>query len=133
MPVAKGLIKQIVAGEKGVAKLFSKEQKAFLAAVGGQPIDYETLRVLDPVQGHRWTLADAACPWHMTAELWQRSDGARLMEFAIQVPLAQAEVCIAGFRAFLRVVGGERNMRHHTKTRWLLGHDAKVVPTQAAA
>lgn len=55
------------------------------------------------------------------------------MELAIEVPLAQAEVCIAGFRAFPRVVGGERNMKHHTKTRWLLGDEAKTLPTPAAA
>ncbi|WP_295389355.1 hypothetical protein [uncultured Thiodictyon sp.] len=133
MPVPKGLIKDVVSGEKGIAKLFSREHQAFLSAVGGQPIDYGSLCVLGPVDGQRWTLADPACPWHMTAELWQRADRARLMELAIKVPLAQAEAAIAGFRAFIHMVGAERNMKHHTKMRWALGHDLTAVHRQAAA
>lgn len=122
IPVRKGMIKQVVAGEKGVAKLFSREQEAFLAAVGGHAIEYQSLCVLGPIEGHRWTFYDPACPWHMTAALWQREDGARLMELAIKVPLVQVDAATAGFSAFLRALGVERNITHQTKARWVLGH-----------
>ena len=133
VPVSKGLIKQVVTGEKGIAKLFTKEQEAFLTAMGGQAIEYDSLCVLGPVEGHRWTFADPACPWRLTAELWQREDEARLMEVAIQVPLAQAEVAIAGFKVFLTAVGAERHMKQQSKTRWTLEHYVKALPPDTSA
>ena len=131
--VSKGLIKQVVTGEKGITKLFAKEQDEFLTAMGGHAIEYDTLCVLGPVAGHRWKFADPACPWRLSAELWQREDEARLMEVAIQVPLAQAEVAIAGFKVFLSAVGAERHMKQQSKTRWALEHYVKVRPTDTAA
>jgi hypothetical protein len=133
VPVSKGLIKQVVAGTKGIAKLFSKEQEAFLNAVAGQTIDYESLCVLGPVEAHRWTLTDAAYPWRITADLWQREDGTRLLEVAIKVPLIQAEVASAGFMVFLRAVGALRHMKQQTKTLWILRHYVKAPATETPA
>lgn len=130
--VSKGLIKQVVTGEKGIAKLYSKDQEAFLAAVGNQSMDYQALCVLGPIAGHRWTFQDPACPWRLTAEVWQRDDGARLMEVAIKVPLPQAEVAIAGLQVFLATVGAARHMKPQTKTRWALDHYIKARPTETA-
>jgi hypothetical protein len=127
MPVAKGLIKQVVAGDKGIAKLFTKEQEAFLSSVGKQHIDYDSLRTLGPLQAHRWKFEDPACPWRMTAELWKREDGARLMEISIKSPVTQAAVAIAGFMAFLAEVGAERDLEQQTKTRWALNYHAEVL------
>jgi hypothetical protein len=36
MPVAKGVIKRVVAGERSIAALFTEEQEAFLAEVGAE-------------------------------------------------------------------------------------------------
>jgi hypothetical protein len=133
MPVAKGLIKQVVAGDKGIAKLFSKEQEAFLAVIGKQQIDWDALRILGPLEAHRWKFADPACPWEITAELWKREDGARLLEVSIKVPAAQAAVAIAGFLAFLAETGAERDLAQQTKTLWALDHHAAALRTAAAA
>ncbi|WP_295446723.1 hypothetical protein [uncultured Thiodictyon sp.] len=132
VPVSKGAIKQVAAGEKGIAKLFSKEQEAFLTAVGGPGIAYEGLCVLGPVAGHCWTLTDPAYPWRITAELWQREDGTRLMEVAIKAPLIQAEVASAGFMVFMQTVGAQRHMKPQTKTRWILRHYVKAAPAESA-
>lgn len=132
VPVSKGVIKQVATGEKDIPKLFSKEQEAFITAVGGQAIAYEGLCVLGPVAGHCWTLTDPACPWRIRAELWQREDGTRLMEVAIKVPLLQAEVAGAGFMVFMQAVGAQRHMKQQTKTRWILHHYVKTVPTDTA-
>jgi len=127
MPLENGLIKQVVAGDKGIAKLFTQEQEDFLTAIGKQHIDYDTLSILGPLQAHRWKFDDPACPWRITAELWKRQDGARLMEMSIKTPVIQAAVAIAGFTAFLAEVGAEQDVEQQTKTRWALHHHAELL------
>jgi hypothetical protein len=127
MQMEKGLIKQVVAAEKNIARLFTREQEDFLASIGKQHIDYNSLSVLGPLQAHRWTFEDPACPWRMTAELWQREDGARLMEVSIKTPVIQAAVAMAGFMAFLAEAGAERDLKQQTKTRWALQHYAELL------
>jgi hypothetical protein len=127
MPVERGLIKQVIAGKKTIAKLFTKEQEDFLASIGKQHIDYSNLSVLGPLQAHRWKFEDPACPWRMTAELWKRQDGERLMEISIKTPVVQAAAAIAGFMAFLAEVGAEQDLGQQTKTRWALFHHAEQL------
>ena len=127
MPVEKGLINQVVAGKKGIGKLFTQGQEAFLDSIGKQHVDYDSLSVLGPLQAHRWKFEDPACPWGMTAELWKRADGARLMEISIKSPVIQAAVAIAGFMAFLAEVGAERDLQQQTKTRWALQYYADLL------
>lgn len=127
MPVEDGLINQVVAGEKNIAKLFTQEQEDFLASIGKRHIDYNSLSVLGPLYAHRWKFEDPACPWGMTAELWKREDGARLMEISIKSPVIQAAVAIAGFMAFLAEVGAERDLKQQTKTRWALQYYADLI------
>ena len=127
MPLEKGLIKQVIAGNKTIARLFTREQEDFLATIGKQHIDYDTLSILGPLQAHRWKFEDPACPWRMTAELWKRQDGERLMELSIKTPVIQAAVAIAGFMAFLAEVGAEQDLKQQTKTRWALHHHAALL------
>jgi hypothetical protein len=129
MPVPKGLIKQVVAGEKAIAKLFTREQEEFLSTVGQQHIDDEALCVLGPLQAHRWKFESPDCPWPITAELWKRADGARLLEVSIKAPVVQAAVAIGGFMALLAEVGAERDLEQQTKTRWALEHHAAALGT----
>ncbi len=130
-PVAKGLIKKVVAGDKGIDALFDAEQERFLremvGEVGHQHIDFGSLRVLGPLMAHRWKFEDDACPWPVTAELWKREDGARLMELSVKAPVAQAAVAIGGFMALLAEVGAERDQDEQTKTRWALEYHARAL------
>ena len=120
MPVAKGLIKRVADGKKGIAKLFTKEQEEFLLVMAGRQIDYGSLAVLGPLEAQRWKFEDKACPWPITAELWKRGDGDQLMELSIKAPVVQAAVAVGGFMAFLAEVGAERDTDQQTKTRWAL-------------
>ena len=136
MPVAKGLIKAVVEGEKSIAKLFTKEQEDFLAEMANYPIDFSVLAILGPLKANRWKFEDPACPWKITAELWRREDGERLMEASIKAPIVQAAAAIAGFMAFLKEVGANHDSRQQTKTRWALDYYAAKLggekePTQA--
>jgi hypothetical protein len=120
MPVDKGLIKAVVAGEKSIAKLFTKEQETFVATLVKGRIDYSAVIVLGPLRAQRWKLVDPGCPWPITAELWRREDGARLMEASIKAPIAQAAAAIGGFMGYLAEMGAEHDTEQQTKTRWAL-------------
>ena len=133
MPVEKGLIKKVVAGEKPIADLFTEKQEQFLEAVGGQKIDFGALRVFGPLEAHRWKFENEGCPWRLTAELWRRGDGSRLMEASIKAPVGHAAVAIAGFMAFLAEAGAEQDLEQQTKTRWALTYHAQLAGGGAEA
>ena len=129
MPVEKGLIKRVAASDKSVAALFTAEQEEFLMTMARRKIDFDTLAVLGPLKAQRWRIDDPACPWPITAELWVREDGQRLMEVSIKAPVVQAAVAIGGFMAYLAEAGAERDASEQTKTRWALGYyAAKLQP-----
>ena len=127
MPVKKGRIKAAVAGEKSIAALFSEEQEEFLTEMVQRSINYDAVVILGPLHAHRWKFEDPACPWKITAELWQREDGARLMEASIKAPIEQAAVAIGGFMAFLAEMGAERDTEQQSKTRWALDYYAAKI------
>jgi hypothetical protein len=83
-------------------------------------IDFASLVVLGPLVAQRWRFEDPGCPWPITAELWKRGDGERMMELSIKASAAHAAVAVAGFMAFLAEVGAERDKEQQTKTRWAL-------------
>lgn len=120
MPVDKGKIKRIVAGTRPISRLFTPAQMEFIVRTAGHRIDFDKLAVLGPLQAQRWRFTDPGCPWPITAELWKRGDGRRMMELSIKAPAAQAAVAVGGFMAFLAEVGAERDTAEQTKTRWAL-------------
>jgi nitrogen fixation protein FixH len=124
MPVEKGLIKKVVAGDKPIGELFTKEQRELLRSVGGREIDFDSLSCFGPLAAHRWKFEEPGCPWRITAELWKRGDGARLMEVSIKCPIVHAAVAVAGFMAFLAEVGAEQDAEQQSKTRWSMSYQA---------
>ena len=124
MPVAKGFIKRVAVGKKPVSAIFTAEQEAFLTAIARHKIDFSTLAVLGPLLAQRWRFEDPGCPWPITAELWRRGDGKRMMELSIKAPAVQAAVAVGGFMAFLAEVGAERDKTQQAKTRWALDYYA---------
>ena len=124
MPVAKGQIKRVAAGNEPVASLFTEEQLLFLLSMANKKIDYTKVVVMGPLRAWRWKYIDPGLPWSITGELWQRGDGARLFEVSITVPIAQAAAATAGFMAFLAEVGAEREEGQQAKTRWAIEHAA---------
>jgi len=124
VPVAKGLIKRIAAGDKAIGDLFTKDQQAFLLGMANRKIDFSRMAVFGPLRAHRWKFDDPGCPWPITAELWEREDGARLMEASIKTPVIQAAAALGGFMAFLAEFGAERDVDEQAKTRWALEYYA---------
>jgi hypothetical protein len=122
MPVAKGQIKRVVGGKKAISAIFTVEQEEFLKSIAGRRIDFAKLVVLGPLRAQRWRFEDPGCPWPITAELWKRGDGKRMMEVSIRAPAVQAAAAVGGFMAFLAEVGAERDRDQQSKTRWALDY-----------
>ena len=132
MPVAKGLIKRVVARDKGIAALFTVEQEEFLKEMSARLPDLSKLSVLGPLRAQRWDFEDPACPWPITAELWRRGDGATLMEVSVKAPAVQGAAVMAGFLAFLAEVGAERDRGQQAKTHWAVDYYAARLRRKAA-
>src|SRR5215510_14342421 len=120
MPVQKGVIKRVAAKGKGIEMLFTKDQQTFLVGMANRKIDFSRVVVFGPLRAHRWKFDDPGCPWSITAEVWVREDGARLMEASIKAPVVQAAAAMGGFTAFLAEFGAERDVDEQAKTRWAL-------------
>lgn len=137
MPAEKGLIKRVAVGKRGIRDLLTREQEAFIEKTAKRKIDFDRLVVLGPLRAHRWRFEDPACPWPITAELWIREDGQRMLEASIKAPAVQAAVATAGFMAFLAEIGAEQDNEQQTKTRWALsyyaGKQAKASRKAASA
>jgi hypothetical protein len=101
-------------------------------AMTGQRIDFSKLAVLGPLMAQRWRFEDPACPWPISAELWQREDGERLLEVSIKAPAAQAAAAVGGFMAYLAEMGAERDKSEQTKTRWALDHYVAKLSDKSA-
>jgi hypothetical protein len=120
MPVSKGLIKQVAAGEEPIGRLFTEEQINFLLSLSSQRFDPKAVVMLGPIEAFRWKFADPALPWPLTAELWRRPDGEEILELSVKAPAIQAAVIYFGFMAFLAELGAERDESQQAKTRWAL-------------
>lgn len=133
MPVEKGLIKQVAAGDEPIGSLFTEEQINFLLSLAHRKLSYSKLIVLGPIEAFRWKLAEAALPWPLTLELWRRPDGEQIMEVSVKAPAVQAAVIYFGFMAFLAEVGAERDDNQQAKTHWALDYFAVQAKKKAAA
>jgi hypothetical protein len=133
MPVPKGTIKRVAAGELGVAALLTDEQKRFLREMAKLDFELSRLQVMGPMQAQHWKFSDPALPWPITAELWRRDDGALILEASIKAPIEQAAVAAGGFLAHLAEIGAERDHAQEAKTRWALEHYAGKSRAKAAA
>jgi hypothetical protein len=124
LPVVKGLIKKVAAGEEKIGTLFTKEQVRFLEDIAPRRIDLSKAVVMGPLRSWRWKFQTEAMPWPLTAELWRRADGQSILEISIKTVAVQTAVAGAGFFAHLGELGAERDNAQQAKTRWALEYFA---------
>jgi hypothetical protein len=133
MPVKRGLIKQVAAGEAPISSLFTEEQVAFLFRLSSHQFDTKAVVTLGPIEAFRWKFEDPALPWPLTAELWRRPDGAEILELSVKAPAVQAAVIYYGFMAFLAELGKERDESQQAKTKWALDFFAERYRTAGSS
>ena len=76
-PLRATAVRSMLAGERPLRKLFSKEQRAFYAAHAPDGVGLEDLRVLGPIMVLKLRFTPEELQRRLVAELWLYPDGAR--------------------------------------------------------
>jgi hypothetical protein len=110
-------IREAVTGGRKLRKLFSKEQRAFVAAHAPEGLSIDDLQVLGPSFVLKQTIRPAALGRRLVAELWLIPDGSRVFEVSTKCAPADAFQVASEARAYLEGLGLDLSPDPHTKTR----------------
>src|SRR6185312_6418121 len=124
--VKDGAVKEAVAGERPVRKLFSKEQRAFYEEHAPSGIALDDLAILGPIfvlklktTGERGR--------RMVSEMWLYPDGSRILELSTKCAPSEAFQVAAEGRAALVDRGIDLSGEQQTKTRKALDFFSKQL------
>jgi hypothetical protein len=115
-----GHVKEAVAGERPLRKLFSKGQRAFWAEHAPAGVDLDDLSVLGPVTVLKLKWEPEGYGRKMVAELWFYPDGSRIVELSTKCKPSEAFDVAARTRAHLSERGVNLAGEQQTKTRTAL-------------
>jgi hypothetical protein len=113
-------VKAVVAREKSIRKLFSKEQREFYAAHAPEGVELDDLSVLGPIFVLKLKFSPEGYQRRLVAELWLYPDGSRILELSTKCAPAEAFEVAAETRAFLTGRGVDLGGEQQTKTRTAL-------------
>jgi hypothetical protein len=113
-------VTRVLAGERPIRKLFSKEQRAFFASHAPEGIELDNLSVLGPIFVLKAAYVPEETQRKLVAELWLYPDGSRILELSTKcAPQEMFQVAMES-RAFLGRRGVDVSGEQHTKTRTAL-------------
>jgi hypothetical protein len=113
-------IREAVAGTRLLRKLFSKEQRAFLAAHAPEGVGFDELRVLGPIFVLKVSFAPPAFGRKAVGELWLLPDGTRILELSTKCRSDEAFEVAVETRAYLEGLGLDLEGDQQAKTRTAL-------------
>jgi len=122
--LTKPRVKDAVAGERPLRKLFSKPQREFFEAHAPTGVAIDDLQVLGPVTVFKLKTAPADLRQKLAVEMWSYPDGTRILELSTKCPPAEAFQVAAEARAFLGGLGISLGDEQQTKTRTALEYFA---------
>jgi hypothetical protein len=120
-------VKAVIAGERAIRKLFSKEQRAFYEANAPEGVELDDLSVLGPIFVLKLKFSPEGSPRPLVAEMWFYPDGSRILELSTKCAPAEAFQVAAETRAYLLGRGVELVGEQQTKTRTALEFFAQAV------
>lgn len=112
--------KETFAGIRPIAKLFSKEQRAFYEEHVPEGINMNSLARLGPINILKLKFIPDEYGRKLVAELWFYPDGSRLLELSTKCAPSQAFDVAAETKAFLASRGIDLAGEQQTKTRTAL-------------
>jgi hypothetical protein len=113
-------VRETVAGERPLRKLFSKEQRAFYAERAPEGIALDDLSVLGPIFVLKLKSAPEGFARRLVTELWLYPDGSRILELSTKCEPSEVFQVAAESRAFLASLGVDLGGEQQTKTRTAL-------------
>lgn len=120
-----GRVKETMAGDRPVRKLFSKEQRAFYEAHAPNDIGLDDLTVLGPINLLKLKYSPDGYDRKLVAELWMYPDGSRILELSTKCRPEEAVQVAAETRAYLSGRGVNLSGEQQTKTRAALEYFAE--------
>jgi hypothetical protein len=126
-------IKEAVEQRLPVAKLFSKDQRAFYEAHAPDGLKLDALAILGPIFTLRVKWAPGNGLPRMVGEMWLYPDGSRIMELSTKCSPGEGFQVAAEARAFLTERGVDLSGEQETKTRKALRYfAAAALPASSA-
>jgi hypothetical protein len=119
-----GDVRRVLAGERPIRKLFSKQQRRFFAAHAPDGLELDDLTVLGPIFVLKLRLAPPELGRRLVAEMWLYPDGSRVLELSTRCTTSEAFQVAAEARAFLMARGVDVTGEQETKTRRALEYFA---------
>jgi hypothetical protein len=119
-----GRVKETMAGEHPIHKLFSNHQRAFYDSHAPEGIGLDDLSVLGPVNLLKLKYSPEGYGRKLVAELWLYPDGSRILELSTKCKPEEAFQVAAETRAYLTGRGVDLTGEQQTKTRTALEYFA---------
>lgn len=120
-------VREAVTGARPFRKLFTKEQRAFLAAHAPEGASLDELSILGPVFVLKLNFTPAAYARKLVAELWLYPDGSRIFELSTKCLPGEAFQTAVEARAYLETAGVDLSGDQQTKTKTALEFFAAEV------
>jgi hypothetical protein len=119
-------VKKVVAGDRSLRKLFSKQQRAFFAE-HAQGVELDDLAILGPIFVLKLRFTPEGLGRRVVAELWIYPDGSRVLELSTRAATTDAFQVAGELRAFLGGRGIDVSGEQETKTRKALEYFASTL------
>ena len=116
-PVKPDSVREAVAGERPLRKLFSKEQREFFAAHSPDGLTIDDLSVLGPIFVLKLKVTPATFDRRLTVEMWLYPDCTFFAELSTKCAPGQGLDVAIDLRDFLLSKGIEITGEQQTKTR----------------
>jgi hypothetical protein len=113
----KPYVKDAVAGERPLRKLFSKEQRSLYTAHAPEGLGLDDLSILGPIFVLKLKFAPKGYPRKLVAELWLYPDNSMILELSTKCAPSEAFQVAAETRAFLTERDIDLTGEQETKTR----------------
>jgi hypothetical protein len=110
-------VREVLAGKRRLRKLFTKEQRALLAAHAPEDLSIDDLTVLGPIFVLKLKWVPKALRRRMVAEMWLYPDNSTLLELSTKCLPGEAFDLAAAMRGFLVDRGLDVSGEQQTKTR----------------
>ena len=121
-------VRQAIAGDKPIRKLFSKQQRAFYEAHAPEGLDLDGLTSLGPVFLLKGTFTPKEMRRRFVVEMWLYPDGSRILELSTKALPSDAFQVGAEVRAYLTGLGISLGGAQEPKTRAALEFYAHGAP-----
>jgi hypothetical protein len=125
-------VRDAVAGERPLRKLFSKAQRAFYAEHAPDGIELDSLTPLGPSFILKGQFTPKQLKRRVVVEVWLYPDGSRILELSTKGTPDEAFQVAAEFRAYLAGAGVDLNGAQEPKTGTALEFYAKQLAGQPA-